>query len=165
MTGALDRLRRDAVELLREYGVQAVLGMEPERRCRWDGPVAAVSLSRVSCAAGGFRDYLGTRFTPERGEEELYGRGVELELAMDLYAPRDRGESGCQRALAVLTEAVTCRGIGGLTALEVTAGQVEYLEKDGLYRLPVRCRCKGWLVAAVDAGGTLMDIEVRGRRV
>ena len=41
----------------------------------------------------------------------------------------------------------------------------EFLEKDGLYRLPVTCLCKGWLVARVDNGGAFVDIEVRGRTI
>lgn len=166
MTGALNLLRRDAVELLNEYGVYAVTAMDAAPRKRWDGPVVAVSLSRVVCAAGGFRDYLGLRTDPDTGQEsELYGRGVELTVALDIYAPRDGGEQACQETMAVLAEAVACRGLGGLTALELNGGRVEFLEKDGLYRLPVTCLCKGWLVARVDAGGAFVDFEVRGRKI
>ena len=42
---------------------------------------------------------------------------------------------------------------------------MEFLEEDGLYRLPVRCRCKGWLVAREDDDGAFVDIEVRGRKI
>lgn len=166
MTGALNALRKSAVELLESYGLRAITAMEAESRKRWDGPVVTVSLSRVVCAAGGFRDYLGLRSNPDTGlEDELYGRGVELTLALDIYAPRSGGEAACQETLAVVAEAAACRGIGGMTALELTAGQVEFLEKDGLYHLPVSCVCKGWLVAAVDSSGTFADFEVKGRQV
>lgn len=166
MTGALNLLRQDAVKLLGEYGVAAVTAMDAAPRKVWDGPVAAVSVSRVVCAPGGFRDYLGLHTDPNSGKEtELYGRGVELTVALDIYAPREGGEAACQQTMAVVAEAVTCRGLGGLTALEVTGGRVEFLEKDGLYRLPVSCLCKGWLVARVDSSGTFADIEVRGRKL
>ena len=154
-----------AVELLEEYGVHAVTAMDPAPRRKWDGPVAAVSVSRAVCAPGGFWDYLGVHTDPDSGTEwELYGRGVELTLSLDLYAPRDGGEQACQEAMGLLTEAVTCRGLGGLSVQEVNAGRVEFLEKDGLYRLPVTCLCKGRLVARMDSGGTFADIEVRGRK-
>ena len=166
MTGALNLLRQSTVELLNECGIHAVTAMDAAPRKRWEDPVAAVALSRVVCAAGGFRDYLGLKTDPDTGEEcELYGRGVELTVSMDIFAPRDGGEQACQDTLAVMAEAVTCRGLGGLTVLEVNAGRVEFQERDGLYRLPVSCLCKGWLVARVDAGGAFADFEVRGRTI
>ena len=166
MTGALNLLRQSVVELLGEYGLYAVTAMEPDSRKRWDGPVAAVSLNRVVCAAGGFRDYLGLRDnTDTGGQDELYGRAVELTLGLDLYAPRDGGESACQQALGVMAEALTCRGAGGLSVQELYTEPVEFLERDGLSHLPVRCLCKGWLVAAVDSSGAFVDFEVKGRRI
>lgn len=166
MTGALNLLRQGAVELLNEYGLYAVTAMEPAARKRWDGPVVAVSLSRVTCGEGGFQDYLGLRKDPETGEvSELYGKSVELIMALDIYAPRDGGESACQQTLGSLAEAVACRGVGGLTVREVTAGRVEFLERDGLYYLPVSCLCRGWMVARVDSDGAFVDFEVKGRMV
>jgi len=61
MTGALNALRQGAVKLLKECGLNAVRGMEPERASRWRETVIAVSLSKVVCAPGGFKDYLGMR--------------------------------------------------------------------------------------------------------
>lgn len=166
MTGALNALRQSAVELLREYGVEAVTAMEPDSRKCPDGPVAAVSLQQVVCAPGGFRDYLGQRKNPHTGAmEDLYGKEVELTLSLDLYAPRWGGEGACLDAAALMAEALACRNIGGLSAREIRTGQVEFLERDGLYRLPVRCTCKGWMVAAVDDSGTFADFEVKGSRI
>ena len=166
MTGALNTLRQSAVELLREYGLYAVTAMESDSRKRWDGPVAAVSLSRVVCAAGGFRDYLGSRKNPDTGDvDELYGKGVELTLSLDLYAPRHSGESACQEAAGIMAEALTCRGIGGLSVREMQTGAVEFLERDCLYRMPVSCTCKGWLVAVADSSGAFVDFEVKGIRI
>lgn len=166
MTGALNELRRSAVELLREYGLSAVCAMEPESRRSWDGPVAAVSLDRVVCAPGGFRDFLGLRKDPDTGEqEELYGKAVELTLGLDLYAPRSGGEGACQQAVCVMAEALTREGVGGLSVLELETGAVEFLERDGLYRLPVKCLCKGWLVAAVDSSEAFVDFEVKGSKL
>ena len=74
MTGALNLLRQGAVKLLNEYGIYAVTAMDPAPRKGWDGPVAAVSVSRVVCAPGGFRDYLGIRTDPESASV-IYGFG------------------------------------------------------------------------------------------
>lgn len=165
MTGALNALRAGAVELLRAYGLQAVTAMEWTPAARWTQPVAAVSVSRVVCAPGGFQHYLGTRSEEDGTERELYGRGVDITLALDLYAPAGTGESACQEALGVMAEALACRGVGGLPALEVESGRVEFLTQERMYRLPVTCRCQGWLVAVADDTGFFTDIEVKGRRV
>ena len=166
MSGALERLRQDVAQALNRGGVAAVAAMEPQGRKRWDGPVAAVGLAGLSCRPGGFQDYLGTGQNPDTGaQEERYGRAAELTLSLDLYAPREGGEGACQQALARMGEVLLTGGAGGLEVAELTAGQVEFLHQDGLYRLPVRCRCAAWLIVRRDAGGYFTDFEVKGRLV
>ena len=165
MTGALNALREQVVQQLRQAGVNAVTGMESARASRWREAVAAVSLSRVVCAPGGFQDYLGT-YQEENGlERELYGREAELTLALDIFAPRDAGESACQEAAETVAESLMCHGAAGLNVLEIRTEQVEFLDREGLYRQKTTCRCKAWLVARTDGGdGAFADIEVKGRR-
>ena len=165
MSGALNALREAVAGQLRDAGLNAVAGMESARAKRWREAAAAVSLSRVVCEPGGFRDYLGVYADPETGmERELYGREAELTLAIDIFSPRDGGESACQGAAETAAECLVCRGAAGLPALEIQADRVEFLEKDGLYHLPVSCRCAAWLVAERDEGGEVFaDFEVRGR--
>ena len=165
MNGALNEWRSAVAEQLRECGLNAVTAMESARASRWREAVAAVSLCRVVCAPGGFKDYLGLRRDPEsETEAEVYGCEAELTLALDVFAPRDGGESACQTAAEAVVECLVCRGAAGLAALEVQAGRVEFLEKDGLYRQEISCRCKAWLVArANESGGIFEDFEVKGR--
>ena len=165
MNGALNALREQVAEQLRQAGVNAVTGMESARASRWREAVAAVSLSRVVCAPGGFKDYLGT-YQEENGlERELYGREVELTLALDVFSPRDGGENACQEAAEAVAESLLCHGAAGLNALEIQSGQVEFLDREGLYRQKTTCRCRAWLVARMDdGGGAFVDFEVKGRR-
>lgn len=165
MSGALNALREAVAEQLRGAGLNAVVGMESARANRWREAAAAVSLTRVVCAPGAFQDYMGVRTDPETGRtRELYGREAELTLAVDIFSPRDGGESVCQQAAETVTESLVCRGAAGLAALEIRAERVEFLEKDGLYRQEVRCRCAAWLVAERDEDGeSFTDFEVRGR--
>ncbi len=165
MNGALNAWRQSVAEQLRENGLNAVAAMESVRARRWREAVAAVSLSRVVCAPGGFQDYLGIWTDPDSGgEREVYGREVELTLALDVYAPRDGGESACQEAAEAVAECLVCRGAAGLPALEVQTGRVEFLEQDGLYRQAVSCRCSAWLTARMDdEGAAFADFEVKGR--
>lgn len=164
MSGALETLRQAVAASLNAGGVPAVAAMEPEARKRWDGPVAAVSLAALACGPGGFQHYLGARKNPDTGaEEEAYGRRVEFTLSLDLYAPRSGGESACRDALDQAAEILLAGGAGGLDVAELAADRVEFLAQDGLYRLPVRCRCQGWLIARADSAGVFTDFEVKGR--
>lgn len=166
MSGALTRLRQEAVELLNAQGVRAVAAFEPDSRKVWSGPVAAVSLAKLSCAPGGFQDYLGAQYDGETGEEmEVYGRALEATLAMDIYSPRDGGESACREALDSMAEILLTQGVAGLTVVELESGQTEFLSGSGMYRLPVACRCRGWLTAAVRQDGEFVDFRVKGRKI
>ncbi len=61
-------------------------------------------------------------------------------------------------------EELVCRGAAGAAALEVRTDKIEFLERDGLYRQEVSCRCGVWLVARRDdEAGTFTDFEVKGR--
>ena len=165
MNGALNALREQVAEQLRQTGINAVTGMESARASRWRDAVAAVSLNRVVCAPGGFKDYLGTHREENGLERELYGREVELTLALDIFSPRDGGERACQEAAEAAAESLMCHGAAGLNALEIQSGQVEFLDKEGLYRQKTTCRCRAWLVARMDdGGGAFVDFEVKGRR-
>ena len=100
MSGALEQLRQDVVQVLNRGGVAAVAAMEPQGRKRWDTPVAAVGLAGLSCRPGGFQDYLGTGKNPDTGaQEERYGRGAELTLSAE--------GADAEAALAALEQALT----------------------------------------------------------
>lgn len=164
MNGALNAWRCAVTEQLKKNGINAVAAMESARAPRWRKAAAAVSLSGVACAPGGFQDYLGLRKGPDGAEQEVYGREAELTLALDVFAPGDGGESACLRAAEDAAECLVCQGAAGVPALEIRAGRVEFLERDGLYRLPVTCRCGAWLIARLDSeAGVFTDFEVKGR--
>ena len=156
MRGALNSLREDVAEQLRQAGVNAVTAMESAQAPRWREAVAAVSLSKVVCAPGGFKDYLGVGRGADGVERELYGREVELTLALDIFAPGDGGARACQEAAEAAAETLVCQGAAGLNALELQTGQVEFLEQEGLYRQKTTCRCRAWLVARMDGGGAFV---------
>ena len=164
MSGALNTWRTAVAAQLTQHGITAASAMESARAPRWREAAAAVSLSGVACAPGGFQDYLGLREGPDGRSREVYGREAELTLSLDVFAPRDGGEGACLQTAEAAAECLVCQGAAGLPALEVRMGRVEFLEQEGLYRLPVTCRCKAWLIARLDEeAGTFTDFEVKGR--
>lgn len=166
MTGALAGLRQGTVDLLNGQGIQAVAAFEADGRKRWSSPVAAVSLAKVVCEPGGFKNYLGTRYNEESGDaEEVYGRAVELTLTLDIYGPRDGGEGACRDVLDEMAELLMARGPNGLAVRELESGPVEFLDGCGMYRLPVQCRCQAWLAAVTSQDGDFVDFIVKGRKL
>ena len=164
MTGGLTQFRENVVAQLQQEGVPAVAAFQPEERRRLTAPAAAVSLARVSCVPGSFHSYLGERDEEDGQSAQWYGREVELALALDVYAPRDGGESACRQTMEDMAELLLCQGAAGLSVNELESGQVEFLKEQGLYRLPVTCRCRGWLAAAVREDGVFTDFEIRGKQ-
>ena len=165
MNGGFEALREGVVALLRENGVHAVLAMSPRPAGRWREAVAAVSVKKICCVDSGFQNYLGSEIKDGKAKE-LYGRAADITLAIDVYAPGDGGESACQTALERIAEVLMTQGAAGLEVSELTAGQTEWLDREGMYRLRADCLCRAWLTAAADqeAGGYFTDFEVKGRR-
>lgn len=161
---ALTSWRQQAAELLNQKGIPAAAAFEPGERLLRDEPVAAVSLARVACQTAGFQNYLG-RYEEGEAGGELYGRAVDLTLALDIYGPRDSGETACRRVLDRMAETLLTEGLAGLTVQELESEGVEFLDEYGMYRLPVRCLCKAWLTAAVLEDGEFVNIRVKGRTV
>lgn len=167
MSGALSALREAVIRQLRQNGINAVAAMDSARANRWREAVAAVCVSRMTCAPGGFQNYLGVHTDQEsQKRRELYGRAAELTLTLEIFAPRDGGGSACQNAAETAAECLVCQGAAGLDALEIQTGRVDFLEREGLYRQEVSCRCAAWLVARTDdEGEAFADFEVKGRMV
>ena len=149
MSVGLSALCESAAQLLRYSGLEAVAAFEPEPRRQWIGPAAAVSLSGVTCQPadmGGQPD----------------SREVEITLTVAVFAPRDGGGSACCQGAEQAAEALLRFGVGGLDARELEWGPVEWLDRAGLYRLPLKCRCRGRLMPAAEDGGIFDDFEVKG---
>lgn len=165
MSTGLTAFRQKIAEQLEELGIPAAAAFEPADKTVRSGPVAAVSLAEVVCQKGGFQDYLGRRTDEDGTAEELYGREVELTAALDIYGPRDSGETVCRTLADQMAERVLLEGLAGLTVHRMESGKMEFLDSCGMYRLPVRCVCRGWLAAAVREDGEFVDIEVKGRKL
>ncbi len=166
MSGGFSGLREGVVSLLKENGVNAAPAMEPAAAGRWREPVAAVSVKSVKCADSGFQNYLGSESDGSKAKE-VYGRTADIVLAVDVYAPRDGGESACQETLEKIAEILLTQGAAGLEVAELTAERTEYTDREGMYRLRADCLCHAWLTVAAEADAEITfftDFEVRGRR-
>lgn len=158
-------IRERMAEYLQGQGIDAVSAFPAGGRARRSGVVAAVSLRACQGGPEGFRDYLGERYDPDSGAwQELYGRRVRLTFGLDLYAGRESGAAGIQRAYDRLAEAFQWEGPPGLALTELSCGETVFDAQAGLYRRPVEAVCQGYLYAVAQEGGAFLDFIVRGER-
>lgn len=160
-----ERIRERMAEYLTEQGINAVCAYPDQRRLRKTGVVAAVSLRACQGGPGGFQDYLGDRYDPERGQwQELYGRKMVLTFGLDLYAPQPEGAAELQAAFDRMAQALRQEGPPGLRLVELSCGETQFDQEAGLYRLNVEAVCQGYLYAVTEEGGAFLDFIVRGER-
>ena len=160
-----ETIRERMAEYLTQKGIDAVCAYPDRKRLRNTGAVAAVSLRACQGGPGGFQDYLGERYDPERGQwQELYGRKLTLTFGLDLYAPQPGGAAELQAAFDRMAQALRQEGPPGLRLVELSCGETQFDQEAGLYRLSVEAVCQGYLYAVTEEGGAFLDFIVRGER-
>ena len=155
-------------ELAREEGV---LTRDGQEYCYLKGYAymvrTAENESLIAEIDGGIKREVSVGCSVERMECSICGadmRGGGMVGAGGAEESRDGGESAARETMERLAEELAGQGAAGLTVLELESGQAEFLESRGLYRLPVKCVCRGWLTAAAREDGAFVDIEVRGKQ-
>ena len=161
----LEELRRELAEYLNGQDVSAVTAWENGRRARREGPVAVVSIRACTGGPAGFQDYLGERLDEDSGKwEEWYGRKAEITFGVDVWAPRAGGGEACAAHVSRIAQALTLGGPAGVKFREVSCGETEFEEKEGLFHCPVRAVGTVFLFAKADESGTFTDFTVKGTR-
>lgn len=157
----LEQVRRAVMERLEQAGVRALSKMDEAPETRPDAPVAAVAVREGKSGGAGFGSYLGQETDPETGEiRELYGKRLELELAVDIYAPT---AESCEGA-AMTAAGVLLEGLGaGVRPLEVKWEEPRWDRERELFLCRGSARCRAYFTAAMDdESGTLLDFELKG---
>ena len=159
----LEQVRAQLAAFLVEGGVDAMESWPMERRTDRSEPVAVVSLLELSCAAAGLQDYLGQQLDEASGQwNEVYGRKARLTFALDIIAPAQLGASACRTAFERTVQVLQSRKPVGLSVRELSAGEVDFDEKEGLLKLRCTLVCDGWLYTAGEEAGTFLDFTLRG---
>ena len=161
----LEELRRRLVDYLNAGGVPSVAAWEKEKRVSRDDAVSAVCLRGCTGGPAGFQDYLGEFWEEEKGcWIERYGRRAELTFGLDVWGPRRGGEGKCASHFSRLVQILTLGGPDGLRFREVSCGETEFDEKEGLFHCPVKAVGEVFLEAALDESGAFTDFRVKGTR-
>ena len=101
----------DAVcETLENEKISAAVARYPlEKRKRYTVPIVTVGLKSGEGVTPGFAEYLGERFDKQSGKYvELYGKRLELSLALHIYAPgtAEYGPGHCLKVFGEVTTAL-----------------------------------------------------------
>lgn len=159
----LDELQGTLVEVLRQEGIQAMASWPEERRTGPEGPVVLVSLEQLNCAPVGLQDYLGQWQDESDGQwKERYGRRAQMTFYLDVLAAPRVGAQACRAVLGKLVHALQIQKPAGLSVKELSGGELNYDEKEGLLRLRCQLECSGWLCTDGDEAGTFLDFTLRG---
>ena len=115
---------------LKERGLPARSGWSGREREELKFPIALVTLRRCDAVSGGFQEYLGEVYNEDTGAwEEFYGKKLELELGLDLYAPEGEAGEALQGLAEKLVQALTLENPDGLRVGEITCGGIAW-DKD-----------------------------------
>lgn len=161
----LEELRQELVAYLNGCGVAAVAAWESGRRTHREEAVAAVSLKGCEGGPAGFQDYLGEFWDEDKGRwTEWYGRKAEVTFGLDVWGPRNGGETMCTSLFSDAVQALTLGGPEGLKLREVSCGETVFDEQEGLFHCPAKAVGVVFLRARADENGVFTDFTVKGTR-
>ena len=144
-------------------GIPARPAWAGEERARPGEGVVVVGLRRYEAAQGGFAHYLGEHYDEDTARwQEVYGKQVEVELSLDLYAGERQGGGGMQELLERLVQELTLSAPEGVQVGEITCGPTRWDGENRCLTREVSARCTLWLRCVAGEGGAFTDFELRG---
>ena len=128
---------------LQEAGLRARADLPARQAGTLTEPLAAVRLARENASEAAIGGYLGTIDDPERGEVPLYGRRLEGELEVTLFAPDTAAQ--CEQAARTAQQALLALDNPRLGVLET--GPAAWDDETGCFTLALRGSFSAWLYA------------------
>lgn len=148
---------------LMEREVKARAAWPGQEREGLEAPVVFVSLRSCQALSGGFQDYLGEVYNEQTGAwEEFYGKKLELELGLDVYAPETAAERELQQLAQQVIQTLTLGAPEGLQVGEMTCGEIRWDEQQCCLVREMTAHCTAWLRAVAAQSGEFIDFELRG---
>ena len=133
-------------------------------RGRYASPAVAVGLGAGCCVSAGGPEYLGMSFD-ERigGSVEVYGKRMELTLALWIFSPRCApfGAAGCAAVFGELAAALPCLP-SGIRVKELRCGETVFDESAGMFRLDAELGISAFFSAEASDDSEVLDFNLRG---
>ena len=152
----MERLIGAVCDALKAAGIPAARSRPGGLGPQLQGGAVAVGLQRLDAGEAGLYRYLGTRQDPERGEVELYGMKLAVELSLRGLCPRAAGAAGCA-ALLERVQAVLLAGIAGLSLRAMARQEAEFDPATDCFTALLTARFEVWLYAEKQEDGTVFE--------
>ena len=157
----LVQVKEAVIRALKDAGITAMEAFPDNKAKAYPGAVATVAVGAAEGKSMGFCNYLGEIYDDETGTvQELYGKQLEGDLAVDIRADRAADcEKGCQQVAEVL--------LGGLPA-GIRPGELRWealvWEKaTGMFLRKGHLLCQAVFVAQSQEDGELfLDFILKG---
>ena len=91
------QVKAAVVERLEAAGLTAISAFEEERMRRHASSAVVVGVRQMRIEQMGLIDYLGETCEADGSHTEIYGRGMKLQLSVDVYTPRELGAGESER--------------------------------------------------------------------
>lgn len=154
---------RDAViRTLQDGGLTAVPACSGSAK-HYTTPVAAVDVAQAAGKPAALCSYLGERLDPVSGTvREVYGRRLEVTIALDLRAPNaDACESACESAAELILHHLP----SGLHCSELSWNAVSWDKINQRFLRQGKLCCQACFLAESDSGdepASLLDFILKG---
>lgn len=161
---AIQQVKTALTDAINAFGVRAVNAYSGEALKDYPAAVAAVGTHGGTITHSGALEYLGERCDASRGTVcEVYGRRLELTLAIDLYAPRALGAAGCEDAAEAVSQAMMTALPCGLRLQELVWGETQWDTACRMFRLSAQAKYEAYFTAeAAEETAVFTDFILRG---
>lgn len=150
---------------LGECGIENVIAAYPAgMRERYASPVVTVGIGSGSGVSGGFAEYLGISYDEQEDTySEIYGKRLELSLAIGIYSPKDAqyGAEKCGSIFGSIASSVSSMP-SGIRVKELKCGETVFDPRSGMFRLGAEMRITALLYAQSTDDGEILDFTLRG---
>lgn len=148
---------------LEEQGIDCVLGWPGGVRGALTAPILSLQVREYGICDSGQINYLGERYDEEIANwVECYGKKLELELALVVYAPETASGEELQGAIDRLTGAFARSSPAGTKVGKITCGPTVRDEENRCLKRENRVELTAWLVAQREEDTEFLDFELRG---
>ena len=160
---AAEQIRKQIEQQLRDAGLQVCPAWERTAFPELESAAAVIGAAKSEREDGALWNYLGLAWDEGQGAMvERYGKRLNAEIFVDLYAPRDQVQA-VEQALQTLEEALMAPLCPGLSILSLQRGEI--CCEDYSRYLKCRCilSCAAYFTQTRDEDGALLtDFILKG---
>lgn len=159
----IELVRKALAERITDAGIPVVQAWERARLPALSGVAAVIGVEETTSSDAGQWNYLGMSYDATQDQTmERYGRKLQLQLYIDLYAPKDQAEA-CGQSIEKLEELLLDPLYAGVRAQTVHCDALGVDSASGYLKCRCSAACTAYFTASrIDESAMLTDFELKG---